>query len=134
VIPSIISVYILIFANTAEQKTSSYLETNLASVDRAATPNVKSVQQAESAVLIGRPDDDGQPVTGDSDVDWMFCIERTGTSKKLILLIVVVLLTSIVFCVCTGTTAPGQPYWHDTEVSVRDANRVDSGAPRLVTY
>lgn len=119
IIRGVFECFISVFCTTsADQKTSSYFETNLASVDRAATPNLKEIQLAENAVLVDRSDDDNQQMIGDSQVDWMFCIERTGTSKKLILLIIVVLLTSIVLCVCTGTAAPGQPYWHGVEVCV----------------
>ena len=114
------SINICVCIPSAEQKTSSYLETNLASVDRAATPNLKAVQQAESAVVINRPEGhEGQLVIATkSHVDWTLCIERTGTSKKLILMITVVLLTAIVLCVCSGNSAPAgaQPYWHSDEV------------------
>lgn len=105
-----------------EQKTSSYVETNIVSIDRAATPNLKGAEHAESALMSfadqSEDSDDKQLTAGpsDSNVNWMFCIERTGTSKKIVMVIVVISLLAIVLCVCTGTTAPSQPYWNEVTI------------------
>jgi hypothetical protein len=91
-----------------EHKTSNYLETNLAMVDRAATPNVRSSLFDIKAdhLDVAEPshvDDDGN--------DWLYCLERrTGTSKKVMLMIFVISLLLIMYvCVSAMMNVQNSP-------------------------
>ena len=92
----------------ADYKTSNYLETNLASVDNSATPNIKHSQLRP---LMERSLEPSQFTTReDLNSDWLGCIaKKTGLPR--LLLSFTIFMSAVVMiwlCFTTAASAPEQ--------------------------
>jgi hypothetical protein len=90
-----------------EFKTSNYLETNLAVVDRSATPdNIKNSQLASADLYDFN--DEGGVATMQGSSDWLSCLSvKTGLSKMSVVFILFTLLLVLMWFV-VGVVFPSQ--------------------------
>ena len=88
-----------------DYKTSNYIETNLASVDNSATPNLKHSQVHAIDRDIG---DLSFSVKEDQPSDWLGCIaKKTGLPRMLLsFTIFISAIVMIWLCFTTAATAP----------------------------
>ena len=77
----------------SEQKTSNYLETNLASVDHSATSNLGILESdSHAGGLVGTD----RPVK--TSADWLFCVKRRwGLMRKLLSVFVGISLMALIY-------------------------------------
>ena len=93
----------------SEQKTSNYLETNLALVDRAATPNVGMMElDNNAAVVLATTDRPVKPNAG-----WLFCMQRRqGMMRKLLSVMIGISMIAVIYFVISSALSSS----HATQV------------------
>ncbi len=91
----------------SDYKTSNYIETNLASVDNSATPNLK---HSQVHAIDSDTGDMNFAINEEQPADWLGCIaKKTGLPRMLLsFTIFISAIVMIWLCFTTAATAPEQ--------------------------